>query len=565
MSTVFTDPQFKPKEHGFHFRNSFKNSVLFGEIAKLFNLPFTLPDWILLGNPITTSGRCGGMTFSALDFFLSKRFSVPEAALEELPDGNKVVNRRPPPDGDVLADYIMERQFDSFLVFGDEYLSNVLIKGKGTQYYNDCLPPYGHHFNFYKDRIKANQCRPLGLMPAKEGSLIGHIVLGIGYTDHKDPEKVLIHIYDNNNPDQEIVLKLNQKKGVWESRFANYDKVKMEWIIGKKTGKYIAWIPADGYTCQEPDIYDNAIGIRNYSGRDLRKWQTPSKEDLTKYRFVGSNFFGNQTLESCDFRNVHAEKAVFSSTNASNCNFTNAYLHYCDFTNANLRGSTFNGAELYGANFSKTELSEARFDDIQGDDKIVLFIQAKLNKTCLNGAHISGNFIQASIAESSFLNAQMEDSHFITSLISMTAFNGSNLDDTYWRNATLNTCKFINNGNIRTSLRRTDFNTSAMKDCYFQGANLFKADFRNAAINAVAFTDCDLRFANFSGAALKDTDLSKANLSYARFDGTAFHDVDFRFVTYARSSWKGASVRKPFQMSSSMYNYLLRQGVKFIG
>ena len=80
---------FDPTVHGFRFRNRFVNVV-----AQLPN-----------GTKISTSGRCGGMTYAALDYFHLGR-----AAPTYMP----TPPARVPPDGDPLADYLLRRQLDSF-------------------------------------------------------------------------------------------------------------------------------------------------------------------------------------------------------------------------------------------------------------------------------------------------------------------------------------------------------------------------------------------------------------------------------------------------------------------
>src|SRR5438132_8353868 len=85
--------KFDPKKHGFAFANQFVNHVL------------TLPD----GQEITTRGRCGGMAFAALDYYFAG-----------LPVPKNVIL---PPDGTLLADYIMKRLIDSFSLSGAKFMT----------------------------------------------------------------------------------------------------------------------------------------------------------------------------------------------------------------------------------------------------------------------------------------------------------------------------------------------------------------------------------------------------------------------------------------------------------
>jgi len=75
---------FTSQQHNFHFANTFVNQVA------------TLPG----GLRIETYGRCGGMAYAALDYYL--------AGLPVPPDTTT------PPDGNWLADYIYSRLLDCF-------------------------------------------------------------------------------------------------------------------------------------------------------------------------------------------------------------------------------------------------------------------------------------------------------------------------------------------------------------------------------------------------------------------------------------------------------------------
>jgi hypothetical protein len=83
-----TMTSFDPAVHGFHFDNRFTN------------VAGTLPG----GLKISTRGRCGGMTYAALDYHHLGRAApafVPTAPA------------RVPPDGHPLSEYLLRRQLDS--------------------------------------------------------------------------------------------------------------------------------------------------------------------------------------------------------------------------------------------------------------------------------------------------------------------------------------------------------------------------------------------------------------------------------------------------------------------
>ena len=77
---------FDPATHGFAFPNAFVNEVL------------TLPN----GAKITTAGRCGGMAYAALDYFLAGQ-PVPRLRADLWTPG------RVPPDSHWLAQLFTQR------------------------------------------------------------------------------------------------------------------------------------------------------------------------------------------------------------------------------------------------------------------------------------------------------------------------------------------------------------------------------------------------------------------------------------------------------------------------
>ena len=83
---------FNPRQHGFKFDNSFINNFI--------RIPF-------LGTDIQTRGRCGGMTFSALDYW-HNHLAIPE-------------NGALPADGTLLGDDIYNRLVDSMFANGFKF------------------------------------------------------------------------------------------------------------------------------------------------------------------------------------------------------------------------------------------------------------------------------------------------------------------------------------------------------------------------------------------------------------------------------------------------------------
>jgi hypothetical protein len=179
---------FTPRANGFHFTNRFVNNIV--------QLP-------LYGN-ITTLGRCGGMSYAALDCYYSNTL-VPFMTDSDYPSSGGV-----PADGTPLADYIFHRQVDSFLTPSAAKLvtwsvapdvGNVFVRG---------VMRWSREDEFAKLRasIDAGKPAPLGLIVARDlnGLAHNHQVVAWGYEVSPANEGITLYLYDNNHPDQEVTL-----------------------------------------------------------------------------------------------------------------------------------------------------------------------------------------------------------------------------------------------------------------------------------------------------------------------------------------------------------------------
>ncbi|WP_066311184.1 MIR domain-containing protein [Bacillus sp. FJAT-29814] len=179
---------FDPAVHGFLFSNSFVNAV-----AKI-------PGY----GQVTTYGRCGGMTFAALDYFL-KGIPVPKYT-------RNLFNANVPPDGHWLADYIYSRLMDSFLVVSSiNYVRWTLASDHSTVLGGKGVTRWTKEDEFPKLRAIIDAGKPvaLGLIGATSLEEIGsknHQVLAYGYEWHPKAEIMKVFVYDNNTISQEVVL-----------------------------------------------------------------------------------------------------------------------------------------------------------------------------------------------------------------------------------------------------------------------------------------------------------------------------------------------------------------------
>ena len=174
---------FDPVIHGFRFDNRFVNVVV------------SLP-----GVPkLRTKGRCGGLTYAALDYYSLHRAAP---AFAPTPPA------RVPPDGHPLADYLLRRQLDSFhndsalrfltwTVFPDESLAFA----KGVRRWT------AEEIPRLKAAIDNGTPVAIGLVGARSMSDVGrrnHQAVAFGYTPVAGGIDVLL--YDPNSHGVTAVL-----------------------------------------------------------------------------------------------------------------------------------------------------------------------------------------------------------------------------------------------------------------------------------------------------------------------------------------------------------------------
>ncbi|WP_121609810.1 MIR domain-containing protein [Mesobacillus foraminis] len=179
---------FNPAVHGFLFPNKFVNAVA--------NIPGH--------GQVKTLGRCGGMAFAALDYFL-KGIPVPKYS-------GSLFNGEVPPDGHWLADYIYSRLMDSFLVPSSiKYVHWTVASDHSTWLGGKGVSRWTKEEEFPKLRSSIDSGRPvvLGMVDATNLAQIGsenHQVLAYGYEWHSKANIMKVFVYDNNTVGKEVVL-----------------------------------------------------------------------------------------------------------------------------------------------------------------------------------------------------------------------------------------------------------------------------------------------------------------------------------------------------------------------
>src|SRR5439155_23231031 len=145
---------------------------------------------------ITTVGRCGGMAYAALDYYLAG-LPIPTHTAADF--GPSAV----PTDGTVLADYLWWRQIASLMKNGLHFLSLPWITDE--QWFSWSVQSV---FPQLCRRIEQGQISILGLV-SKDGAHPekGHQVVAYGYAVERATNTITIDIWDNNYPDREMVLR----------------------------------------------------------------------------------------------------------------------------------------------------------------------------------------------------------------------------------------------------------------------------------------------------------------------------------------------------------------------
>ncbi len=184
----------------FRFRNGFVNRIA------------TIPG---VGN-VETRGRCGGMAFAAMDYFLS---GVPVPTWP----ASVFAPEEVPPDGHWLADYIYLRLMNSFAVPSSaKYVHWTLASDHSTWLGGKGVSRWTKEDEFPKLRaqIDAGQPVALGLIDATNLADIGnenHQVVAYGYEWHPKAGTMKVFMYDNNDWGREHTLSSHPGTRHWDT------------------------------------------------------------------------------------------------------------------------------------------------------------------------------------------------------------------------------------------------------------------------------------------------------------------------------------------------------------
>ena len=368
VQSVHERTAFDPAIHGFRFSNRFQNHRFIGPIH------------------INLDGRCGGMVYAALDFFLAEMQIPPDTTL--------------PPEGSVLSTYISERQDNSIMATVDLWAERIFnpFGWRTAEFFHWGLPSQ-QDGQFTRIRASVDRQRPvpLGLFaPGSGGFAAHHQVLAIGYDfrpGHNDELRIMV--YDPNYPGAPCVIRPHLTQ--------------LRYFETTPSGSLHEWLTyfADyNYRPKAPDLSDPCAGtsFRDWSGQQ-HTGRTYNRHDFRCGRFVATNFTG-ATMMQTDFGRSNGARATFYGANIRNSNFANANLREAIFYGADLKTTSMVAVDATRANFVGADLQTANLEGGVFDE--ANFHGADLNHTNLKGARFrSANLFGADLRNATLDNADL--------------------------------------------------------------------------------------------------------------------------------------------------------------
>ena len=182
---------FDPMVHGFHFTNQFVNHI------------------VLAGrHELVTYGRCGGMSFAALDYYIRGTPAPQFTPADFQPSAV-------PPDSHPLGAYLLQRQIGSMLTASAiKYVTLSLHADHKTWFFpgvwgwtwKDELPAV-------EQRLAQGSPVALGLLQSRnlDELSLNHVVVAYGYDI--GPDEHGLYIYDPNQPDKPDALRVSNGGG----------------------------------------------------------------------------------------------------------------------------------------------------------------------------------------------------------------------------------------------------------------------------------------------------------------------------------------------------------------
>ncbi|TFV98117.1 hypothetical protein [Orlajensenia leifsoniae] len=251
-------PGFRPSRNGLHFTNSWSHELPVMAVGKIVNdlldaMPAGLgsvlqiarrdPDWM----PLTRAdaGLCGGMVFTALDYFSAKE-AVP------------ALRTSPTASDDPLFLFIRERMLDSLDLRGDghrwlsysapqypdddEGLAGAVTHGRRRITFDETIPAV-------RGDIDAGRPSPIGLIRSVDLDIgKNHQVMAYAY--EQKGAKTALWLYDPNEPDNDdLVLRLDADQPAGRLRVTRESRGR-----AAGTGPIYCIMSLRGYRAQKPPV-----------------------------------------------------------------------------------------------------------------------------------------------------------------------------------------------------------------------------------------------------------------------------------------------------------------------
>jgi uncharacterized protein YjbI with pentapeptide repeats len=518
------------------------------------------------------AGACGGMCYTALDYFLADNKTIPDD--DQVPE--KV---------SWLYKYISGQQHYSINGVwpkASEFLLNPDIN-KVSNTRNGNLPG-GNIYSEVKARILAQPCVLILIPHAYLNFGEWHQVLAVACTHDMVPDRGLIHIYDPNNPGKEYVLRVsgNKVKQHELDCYGDYDP-------NVTTAEWDAYLINKHYTYTEP-LTESIVNLEN---QDCRSWH-PDQSRRTKYvnsKLSGADFSGNHNLNDLDFAGSEAVDTIFADVGAERCNFSKCQLDSADFSQADLKGSYFSDAEGDAINFSSAWLQEIVLTD--GKFNSSVYENAEIKGADYRMAHLNNSswknakITSSGAIETSYEHARLNSAVFDGSIISKTTFKGCALENAVFCSAILEDVLFqgsatavdtcsgitfregteikmtifnqlkipggsflgvsISNSSFKniTDGVDLDFTGSTMHTVEIDGCDWLRPRFQQAVLFNVNFSDVKLTSPDFSGAVLQNSLLNTDKIEGAVFDNAVIVYVEIQGMTvneFNSCSWDGTTI-----------------------
>ncbi len=404
---------FDPEKHGFNFSNTFDNLGYY------------------VGASINLKGLCGGMSYSALDYFY---YGIP------VPQSAKTPN-----EGTDLTRYIRQRQWDTYSAQADKWIELFFnpFGWRTMEFWNWGIQGFnGGRLEELKNKIDNGEPVPLGLFAAGDAGFTSkhHQVVAIGYDmngyDGKlnmNKENLKIFVYDPNYPNQTKTLRPNFDST--NPRYYYAEEPNKKWLTYFVDNNYIKSTPLD------PAIINgcknkNIMGL-NLSGKNI------SNKNYRCSKGKGVNLRG-ATINGTDFYRSELDKGDFYGVKSNGVNFEKSHLSDANFDGADLKNSTFNEAILVNTRFYGADLKNVKMHNATAD-------KANFEGADLHHGKFDGT---------SFRNARLYGTSLNTIQCKDCDFSGANLDRADLRGSDLSGSKF--EGAIITKNTLRDLNTKGL-------------------------------------------------------------------------------------------------------